>query len=63
MKVYADDSQEKEFIQQAFRAGVPIGRIEMTLVFASLLERKPQEIQDKWMDAHVGVQQVLMERE
>jgi hypothetical protein len=58
-KVYAGET--KDWVENALKAGLPVGHIEYILVFAALTEKNPREVQNKWMDAHVGVQQIFRE--
>ena len=58
-KVYK--GEDKQWIENALKAGLPVGHIEYILVLAALTEKKPLEVQNKWMDAHVGVQQIFRE--
>ena len=58
-EVYAEGTDEREFVDKSLKAGVPIAQIEVIMVLSKYLEKKPLEIQSAWMDAHVGVQQVF----
>lgn len=58
-KVYKGD--DRKWIENALKAGLPVGHIEYILVLAALTEKTPLEVQNKWMDAHVGVQQIFRE--
>lgn len=55
------EGETKEWVENALKAGLPIGHIEYILVLAKLNDKTPKEVQDAWMDAHVGVQQVFRE--
>jgi hypothetical protein len=58
-KVYQGETAD--WIKSALLAGVPLGHVEYILLVAALHDKKPSEIQAKWMDAHVGVQQIFRE--
>lgn len=49
--------EDAKWVRKALKAGVPVGQIEFILLISKLHDKKPQEVQDMWMDAHVGVQQ------
>lgn len=51
--------EDRDWVENALKAGLPIGHIEYILTLAALHEITPLEVQNKWMDAHVGVQQVF----
>jgi hypothetical protein len=53
------EGEDKEWIEAGLKAGLPIGHIEYILVLAKLHDKKPADVQNAWMDAHVGVQQVF----
>lgn len=53
--------EDRQWVENALKAGLPIGHIEFILTVAALTEKKPLEVQNKWMDAHVGVQQIFRE--
>lgn len=59
--VYAPGTDDHEFVEQALKAGVPVAQIELIMVMSQCLEKKPIELQNMWMDAHVGIQQVWRE--
>jgi hypothetical protein len=53
------DGENRKWIEGALKAGLPIGHIEYILVLAQLHDKSPKDIQDGWMNAHVGVQQIF----
>ena len=57
--VYPPDSDDAKFIMHALKAGVPISRLEVTLAIAKMLDKPVQDVNNAWMDAHVGIQQVI----
>jgi len=59
LRVYEKDGDDYKFISDAIKSGVPIGRLDITMALAKILDKKPEEVNSAWMDAHVGIQQVL----
>jgi uncharacterized protein with FMN-binding domain len=59
--VYEAGSEERDFVEKSLKAGVPQGQIELIMVLAKLTEKKPVDVQNLWMDQHVGIQQVFRE--
>jgi hypothetical protein len=59
--VYEAGTDDREFVEQALKAGVPVAQIELIMVMSKVLEKKPVDLQNIWMDAHVGIQQVWRE--
>jgi hypothetical protein len=57
--VYEEGSDERDFIEKSVKAGVPIGQVELIMVLSKQLDKKSLEIQNQWLDAHVGIQQVI----
>lgn len=53
------EGEDKDWVEAALKAGLPIGHVEYIMVLAKLHDKKPKDVQDAWMDAHVGVQQVF----
>lgn len=58
-EVYEEGSDERVFVEKAVKAGVPIGQVELIMVLAKQFEKKPEDVQSQWLDAHVGIQQVI----
>lgn len=57
-EVYEEGTEERDFAEKSIKAGVPFGQLELIMALAKLLDKKPMDVQNIWLDAHVGIQQV-----